>query len=221
MMTMPRPFAGLFARATAILFALHITPADSRPPSDSASPDDNQENLDGPANLDALRQLDPEAITRLHNLYFPAVFRYARYRLSDPQVAEDVAAEAFTRLLEHAHSGRGPRTSIRGWLMRTTANLVNDYYRVQYARPTEELTEFHPSDLPSPAAAAESSEEKHALAAALQTLTTEHQHVLALRFGSGLSLEATAEALDKKANAIKALQFRAVAALRRQMEMHV
>ena len=53
--------------------------------------------------------------------------------------------------------------------------------------------------------------------AAYDRLTTEQQHVLALRFGVGLSLEETAAHMKKNANAVKALQFRALASLQRQV----
>ena len=171
-----------------------------------------------PEDLKGLSQLDPEAISQLHNRYFPVVFRFARYRLNDDALAEDVTAETFTRLLESVHAGKGPTTSPRGWLMRTAANLVNDFYRHHYGRPTEPLGEWLPSDQPGPVLAAEASEEKAELYEAFKTLTREQQEVLALRFGSGFSLAATAEVLGKNANAIKALQFRAVNALRRRME---
>jgi RNA polymerase sigma-70 factor (ECF subfamily) len=52
----------------------------------------------------------------------------------------------------------------------------------------------------------------------LKELTTDQQHVLALRFGSGCSLAETAEIMGKKPNAIKQLQFRALAALRKNLE---
>jgi RNA polymerase sigma-70 factor (ECF subfamily) len=48
-------------------------------------------------------------------------------------------------------------------------------------------------------------------------LTAEQQHVLALRFGQGYSLEETAAFMDKNVNAVKALQFRALAALQREL----
>ena len=48
-------------------------------------------------------------------------------------------------------------------------------------------------------------------------MTPEQQNVLALRFGQGYSLEETASLLEKKVNAVKALQFRALAALQRQI----
>lgn len=170
-----------------------------------------------PIDLKGLKNLDPEVISQVHNRYFPDVFRYARYRLSDEVLAEDVAGETFTRLIEYAHRGKGPKTNVRGWLMRTASNLVNDYYRAHYGRPTEELQDTMPSDNPGPGLIFDISEEKKELHEALKALTEEQINVLALRFGSGLSLAETAEALGKNANAIKALQFRAIGALRRQM----
>jgi RNA polymerase sigma-70 factor (ECF subfamily) len=60
-------------------------------------------------------------------------------------------------------------------------------------------------------------EQRRAVQSALSRLTDEQQHVLALRFGGGFSLEETAGLMGKNANAIKALQFRALAALRRAL----
>ena len=48
-------------------------------------------------------------------------------------------------------------------------------------------------------------------------LTLDQQNVLALRFGSGYSLEETATVMQKNINAVKALQFRALQALQRNI----
>jgi RNA polymerase sigma-70 factor (ECF subfamily) len=48
-------------------------------------------------------------------------------------------------------------------------------------------------------------------------LTADQQNVLALRFSQGYSLEETASLMKKNVNAIKALQFRALAALQRKL----
>jgi RNA polymerase sigma-70 factor (ECF subfamily) len=177
--------------------------------------------------LDGLRDLDPQVITDAHQRYFPEIFRYARYRVGDELLAEDIASEAFTRLLEACQMGRGPRKSLRGWLIGTASNLVNDHLRHRYNYPTESLMEqhdLHPgveplnsasADEGSPLQYTENSERQQALRAALAKLTVDQQQVIALRFGAGYSLEETALMMDKKANAIKALQFRALAALRR------
>ncbi|MEW6567363.1 MAG: sigma-70 family RNA polymerase sigma factor [Chloroflexota bacterium] len=168
--------------------------------------------------LKGLRALDPQAIASIHHRYFPELYRYARFRLGDNSSAEDVASEAFVRLLEAVADGRGPESSLRGWLIGTAANLINMHFRRAYRRPQEQLSDELISDGPDPAASAEGIEQRHVLRRALRRLTPEQQHVLALRFGGGYSLEETAALMHKRPNAIKALQFRALAALRRGME---
>jgi RNA polymerase sigma-70 factor (ECF subfamily) len=173
---------------------------------------------DASSEIMALRALDAEAISAVHARYFVELYRYAAYRTGDPQLAEDLASEVLVRLLEAVRVGKGPATSLRGWLMGTASHLVNDHYRRAYGRPTEELNENLRSDAPEVSAQAEQNERQADVRRALLRLTPEQQHVLSLRFGSGLSLEETAQLMDRSANAIKALQFRALAGLRRELE---
>ncbi len=170
------------------------------------------------AELDGLRALDAQALTAIHQRYFPEVFRYARYRLGDEAHAEDIAGEVFTRLLEAVSEGRGPTASLRGWLIGTTSNLVNDYFRGAYSNPTVELPENLQADGPNPVQFAEQSLQNVHLHEAMTRLTIEQQEVIALRFGGNYSLAETADLMGKNTNAIKALQFRALASLRRALE---
>ena len=169
--------------------------------------------------LDELRRLDPQAVAQIHNRYFPELYRYVRYRSGDEIVAEDIAGETFTRLLEAIAAGQGPTTSLRGWLVGTASHLVNDHLRKMYAHPMEALSEEQEfsTDGLNPHHQAELSEQREHLRDALAKLSPEQQQVIALRFGGGYSLEETASFMRKKTNAIKALQFRAFANLRRML----
>jgi RNA polymerase sigma-70 factor (ECF subfamily) len=168
--------------------------------------------------LAGLRDLDPQVISKIHEIYFPSVYRYAHYRTGDEEVAEDLASEAFIRLLEAVHAGRGPNTSLRGWLMGTISNLVNDYYRKVYNKPSHPLYEGLEAPNGNPESLSEKRTQHKILRWGLSKLTPDQQHVLALRFGSSCSLEETADVMGKKPNAIKQLQFRALAALRKHVE---
>lgn len=168
--------------------------------------------------LKGLRAMDPEVISDVHNRFYPAVYRFLCFRLGYQEAAEDLAAEVFVCLLEALHSGRGPEKNLRGWLMGTASHLANDYYRKKYSRPQVEITEQTGADgEDDPYYVAEQRENFRSVRARMEKLTDEQQQVLALRFGSGYSLEETAEAMGKKANAIKALQYRALEALRREL----
>lgn len=101
--------------------------------------------------------------------------------------------------------------------MGTVSNIINDYYRVVYARPVSELTNDIEDQKNLPDETVERADQGEIVRRALGKLTSDQQHVLALRFGSGLSLVETADIMVKKPNAIKQLQYRALAALRRQI----
>ncbi|MGA9532014.1 MAG: sigma-70 family RNA polymerase sigma factor [Anaerolineales bacterium] len=169
--------------------------------------------------LKQLRDLEPQVISAIHERYFPELFRYARYRLGDAVQAEDVASDVFVRLLEAIDQGRGPRHNLRGWLFQTTANVVNDAFRNRYRHPKEPLADTLQSPTAGPARLLADLEWKSDLRDAIGTLTLEQQHVISLRFGAGLSLKETAEAMGKRINAVKSLQFRAVRALRDQLSV--
>jgi RNA polymerase sigma-70 factor (ECF subfamily) len=167
--------------------------------------------------LKQLHDLEPQVISAIHERYFPELFRYARYRLSDAVQAEDIASDVFVRLLEAVAQGRGPRRNLRGWLFQTTANVVNDAFRSRYRHPKEPLPDTLRSPNAEPDALLSDIEWKSDLRQAITELTLEQQHVISLRFGAGLSLKETAEAMGKRINAVKSLQFRAIRALRDQL----
>lgn len=168
--------------------------------------------------LDGLRRLDPQGISAVFDRYYPDVFRFVRYRLGDDLAAEDIASEVFVRLLEAVRTSRGPQTNLKAWLLATASHLTTDHMRKKYRRPITELPEMLPdgsTDLPFDY---EKKERGRRLAQAISLLTEEQQNVLALRFTQAYSLDETASMLKKNVNAIKQLQFRALAALNRAME---
>jgi RNA polymerase sigma-70 factor (ECF subfamily) len=59
--------------------------------------------------------------------------------------------------------------------------------------------------------------EIEAMARALDALTDEQRDVIALRFFAGLSAREAAVAMGKQEGTIRGLQFRAIAALRREL----
>lgn len=165
--------------------------------------------------LNGLRNLDSQSIGAVYDQYFPEVFRYVRYRINDDAIAEDIASDVFVRLLEASQKKRGPDTNIKGWLIATASNVVNDHLRRQYRRPTEALSDSMPDGNTSVHAEIDLRDQNRAVRSAYTHLTPEQQDVLALRFGQGYSLEETATFMKKKVNAVKALQFRALATLQR------
>ena len=174
-------------------------------------------NFDEQNALDGVENLDSTAIGAIYDKYFPEVYRYVRYRLNDQFLAEDITSEVFVRLLQAIQKKRGPSSNLKAWLLATASHIVTDYIRRTYRRPTEVLPEDVLDSSSLPGDEYDRRQDIRDFQQAFSRLTGEQQHVLSLRFGEGYSLEETASLLKKKVNAVKALQFRALAALQRNI----
>jgi RNA polymerase sigma-70 factor (ECF subfamily) len=167
--------------------------------------------------MDDLRELDTQAIGEVYDRYFPEVYRYVLYRIGDKTVSEDITSDVFMRLLEAVQDGREPQVNLKGWLIGTASHAVTDHLRRKYRRPVEVISESLADDGPELQAEFDEREQNRIVQQAYTQLTSEQQNVLALRFGQGYSLQETASLLKKNVNAVKALQFRALTALQRQI----
>ena len=172
-------------------------------------------NFDEKNALEGVQNLNSKLIGAIYDKYFPEVYRYVRYRLNDQYVAEDITSDVFVRLLQAVQNKRGPRTNLKAWLLATASHIVTDHIRRTYRRPTEVLPEDVMDSTSLPGDEYDHKEQAINFQQAFRRLTAEQQHVLSLRFGDGYSLEETASLMKKKVNAVKALQFRALAALQR------
>jgi RNA polymerase sigma-70 factor (ECF subfamily) len=171
--------------------------------------------------LESARLLDSRALAAIHDRYYPDVFRYILFKTGDNQTADDLTSEVFMRLLDAFQAGRPPET-LRAWLFGVAGHLIADHFRRQLRRPQTPLADDVPSSVADPESQAQSALTSRAVRQALQQLTDEQQQVLAMRFSEGRSIADTAALLNKTETAVKQLQFRAVAAMRRLLEdVHV
>jgi RNA polymerase sigma-70 factor (ECF subfamily) len=108
---------------------------------------------------------------------------------------------------------------LSGWLYSVARNLAADY--IKEKTRTVPLMEEMVADEPSLTDQAHLAHLAPMLRQALLQLTEEQQHVIALRFGQGLSLAETADLLNKSVGSVKALQHRALASLARFIQVEV
>ncbi len=174
-------------------------------------------------NLDELdeqaKRFDPQRLGALHDQLYPAIFRYVSYRLQDQQLCEDITSEVFVRLLDASQRRSNKIKDVRAWVFGTASNLINDHFRQKYRRKFEDLDDHQ--DLPaehSTEGSVDSVLTMREISWAIRKLTPDQQNVIALRFSQDLSLEETAAIVGKSVNAVKVLQFRALAAMRRILE---
>ena len=160
--------------------------------------------------LEKARRLEESALSTLVKKSYPFVFRYFYYRSVTREDAEDLTSEVFVRVV---NSIKGQKGYFPAWLISIARNLLTDYFRKRgRSRETslEEIDEpfsdskknmkeiFRPDDLRK----------------MLDFLTDEQKEVIILRFIEGHTNEEVAKTMNKSIGAIKALQFRALSALR-------
>lgn len=162
----------------------------------------------------ALRDRDPGAWRALFEAEMPAIFRYARLRLGDPDRAEDATAEVFERAWRSADSFEDRGLPARAWLFGIARNVVGSHRRWLLRQPPHMTLEAF--DAPGTDRAL--SPERLDLAEAIASLEPAHGEVITLRFIHDLSLEQTAATLDITVDAVKGRQARALAALRDRLE---
>jgi RNA polymerase sigma-70 factor (ECF subfamily) len=168
--------------------------------------------------LDGVRRLDPQALSEVHNKYYPAIFRFIAFKVGDRETAEDLTSDVFVRLLDAVRDRHAPHKTLRGWLYSVASHIVIDYYRKQYrSRQEVELTDMMVGPGASPAERAMKKQTLESLHQALSQLTDDQRNVISLRFGYDLPIKDVAHMLGKSEGSVKQLQARAVASLARLM----
>ena len=155
-----------------------------------------------------------EAVGALYARYHRSIYRYLFYRTGDPQVAEDLTSDVFLKMVESLRGWRMDGAPIQAWLFLVARNLVIDFYRRTSAHPLvaiDENLDEAGQDVDKTVDHRLTSDE---LARALSRLDSLQRDVLLLRFVEGMPLAETADVLHKSVNATKALQRRALIALR-------
>ena len=112
------------------------------------------------------------------------------HRVGKAEIAEDLTAQVFVRMLEAIRAGRGWRTSFSGWLYRIAHNLVIDHYRRQSRASFTTLDEelLLPSAEGDPHRRTEQLLDRERLRTSLSQLTEEQAQVITLRFLEDLGL---------------------------------
>ena len=162
-----------------------------------------------------LKRFEAEAWDQLFDTYFPPMYRYMYVHVGDRDAAEDLAGEVFEEACTGIHRFRYRGISLSNWLYKIGHNTMLDWKRRRKRCPQVALV----GDVAGPDQM-ERLVLRDELARALSRLTREQRQVLVLRHVEGHSAASASAIMGKKENAIRALEFRALAALRRVMSTH-
>ncbi len=161
-----------------------------------------------------------EAFGCLYERYVLDIYRFLYAHLDSYLDAEDLTEEVFLRAWRALPTYREHGFAFSAFLFRIARNVLIDHYRSNHNTKTAALHEdsLSLSDLAHPGEPGAGNLEHHEVNRLLQKLKPEYRTVLVARFISGLSPEETAQAMGKSPGAVRVLQHRALAALRKLID---
>jgi len=160
---------------------------------------------------------DPEAFGLLFDRYYGPVHRYVAARVGRPSDAEDLAQLVFVKALEALPRYERRGIPFGGWLFTLARNVVIDHVRTRREHVALDVVVEKSSDDEGPDELATLRQEMDSVAHALRRLTPEQREAIQLRFFAGLSAKEAAAVMGRQEGTVRGLQFRAIAALRREL----
>jgi RNA polymerase sigma factor (sigma-70 family) len=174
--------------------------------------------LDFPSVLAAARQGAEWAWTRIYREYAPAVLRYLRGR--GAREPDDLLGEVFVQVVRNLPTFEGAESDFRTWVFVIARNRLIDERRSADRRPVEAVPDDVLAELVGPGHAEDDAMRRIAdqhVMTVLGHLTPDQRDVLFLRLFARLTVDEVARVIGKRPGAVKALQSRALATIRREI----
>jgi RNA polymerase sigma-70 factor (ECF subfamily) len=165
---------------------------------------------------------DPKAFGQLYELYVEKIYNYIYYRVGNHHDAEDLTAKVFYRALNHIPRYNHKGAPFAAWLYRIAHNLVANWHRDHSRRKMVALENVMLSGdgRTNPHHAAERTNERELLLAAIQKLPSERQQLLTLKFIERMSNAEIGQVMGRSEGAIKSLYHRTLISLKKILAEH-
>ena len=161
---------------------------------------------------------EAEAFGVLYDHYMPMIYRFILVKVGIREEAEDLTHQTFLKAWQNVTSAYSEKGLPFGsWLYRIAKNTVIDSYRRQKTTYSLEDNETNEALISRPRFAEDldlADNIKHAMSA-ISTLKPEEQQVIMMRFIEDIPIKNVARSLEKSEGAIKLIQYRAMAKLRK------
>ncbi len=167
--------------------------------------------------INRAKSADPIALSTIYERYSPAIYRYIFYRVGDAELAEDLRAEVFLRMLEGMDRYEDRGWPISAWLYRIARDRTIDTLRRRHKRLHLSLEEWSDT-CDGPDSAIDVQLDYEELHQTIDQLSENQRQVILLRFMAELSVQEVARRLGRTEGAVKALQHRGLQNLARLLQ---
>lgn len=158
---------------------------------------------------------DPRAFAPLYDRYATPIYRFCFRKVGDPDVANDLTAQIFTRAIERIDRYKArPGATFRSWLFAIARNTITDRWRrFKPTNPLDPLMHTLIDQDPGPEDHAVHQDELSRLLAVLDQIPENQRDIIELRL-AGLTTSEVGDALGMTQSAVKSAQSRAYKRLR-------
>jgi RNA polymerase sigma-70 factor (ECF subfamily) len=165
---------------------------------------------------------DSESFGRLYDIYLEPIYRYVYHHVGETNTAEDIAQEVFIKAWKAIKSCRGKETTFKAWLYRIAHNHTIDYFkcRREESRIDSQNLADKSDSLDTSLDEIEEDSEISRVLSEMTSLPDSQRQVVVLKFIEGLGNREVSRIMGKSQGAIRVLQVRALAGLRKRMLMY-
>jgi RNA polymerase sigma-70 factor (ECF subfamily) len=164
------------------------------------------------------RDGDSQALDELCRREWRPVYAIIYAAVRDRQEAEDLTQDVFVRALKALDRYRDTGAPFRAFLAAIARNRVRDRWRKREVVQVGLDQASEPFSLDEPEAGLAGSQLSDAVVSAIMSLPEDYRTVLRLRLWEDRSSDEAATIMGRSAGAVRVLQYRALAALRRRLE---
>lgn len=145
-----------------------------------------------------------------------AVYNYFRFHVPLPDIAEDLTAETFLKVVRAADRFDPTRGTAKAWILTVARNVLGDWRRRARLRQYVTLGTMHDLvyEAPSPEERLLREEEVGRLLDAVATLPEADRELIGLRYGSGLDTAEVAQILGITEGNVRTRVWRVLGRLR-------
>jgi RNA polymerase sigma-70 factor (ECF subfamily) len=159
---------------------------------------------------------DTNAFAALYDLFFARIYNYVRYRCEDSDIADDLTAQIFERLLNKITGYSSQKGIFEAWLFSLARNAIIDHHRARKLRaflPWENARQTPDGSL-SPEEHFIRGEFEAQLLKALPHLTDRERDLLGLKYAWGLKNNQIAELTGIREGNVSIILHRSISRLR-------
>ena len=148
-----------------------------------------------------------------------AVYNFFRFHVPLADVAEDLTAETFFKVVRAARQFDPVKGTSKTWILTVARNVLADWRRRARLRQYVSIGTMHDlvSDAPSPEERLLKEEEVGRMLDVVATLSAADRELIGLRYGSGLAIAETAQVLGISEGSVRTRLWRVLGRLRKEL----